>query len=235
MLRRDWRNVTLISTVGLVNGIGWSICQNWKWAPGFWPDAHFNFWRCWESCGGISIGLAYGIAYYLTNRPLGNRAFQPSENTANLRPNLERFGVYLGLILGLGLALKNGLKGWANIYLGNEKYWNHLLWQIIGPLMLLAVIAVMLRIRFRPLPPGYDRDVFPNANRLIWLVVIWQNVIAQLVTGPRSVWNEMAFKIYYVFLFLISAVILIHYQFQRSQFLNLSESTSVDHRAQVAS
>ena len=235
VLRRDWRNVTLISTVGLVNGIGWSICQNWKWAPGFWPDAHFNFWRCWESCGGISIGLAYGIAYYLTNRPLGNRAFQPSENTANLRPNLERFGVYLGLILGLGLALKNGLKGWANIYLGNEKYWNHLLWQIIGPLMLLAVIAVMLRIRFRPLPPGYDRDVFPNANRLIWLVVIWQNVIAQLVTGPRSVWNEMAFKIYYVLLFLISAVILIHYQFQRSQFLNLSESTSVDHRAQVAS
>ena len=34
-----------------------------------WPDAHFNFWRCWECCGGISIGVAFGVAYFLVNRP----------------------------------------------------------------------------------------------------------------------------------------------------------------------
>jgi hypothetical protein len=35
-----------------------------------------------------------------------------------------------------------------------------------------------------------------------------QNVIAQLVTGPATVWNEMAFKIYYALLMMLSAVIL---------------------------
>jgi hypothetical protein len=66
--RRDWRNVRLILTVGLVNGLGWSLLQNWKWAYVFWPGFNFNFWRCWESSGGISIGIAYGVAFFLVNR-----------------------------------------------------------------------------------------------------------------------------------------------------------------------
>jgi len=61
--RRDWKNVKLILTVGVVNGLGWALCQNWQWAARVWPDGHFNFWRCWESSGGISIGIAYGLAY----------------------------------------------------------------------------------------------------------------------------------------------------------------------------
>jgi hypothetical protein len=31
--RRDWKNVILIATVGLLNGLGWAVCQNWQWAP----------------------------------------------------------------------------------------------------------------------------------------------------------------------------------------------------------
>src|SRR2546427_316104 len=68
--RRDWKNVLLILTVGVVNGLGWALCQNWQWASRLWPEGHFNFWRCWESSGGISIGIAYGLAYYLVNRPM---------------------------------------------------------------------------------------------------------------------------------------------------------------------
>ena len=67
-MRRDWKNVTLISTVGILNGLGWSFLQNWKWAARFWPEAKFNFGRCWEVCGGISIGIGLGVAYYLVNR-----------------------------------------------------------------------------------------------------------------------------------------------------------------------
>jgi hypothetical protein len=109
--RRDWKNVKLILTVGLVNGFGWAICQNWKWAPGVWPDVHFNWWRCWESSGGISIGIAYGFAYYWVNRPVSEEEAATHElELTNVRPNLERFGTYLGLILGLGLSIKSGLK-----------------------------------------------------------------------------------------------------------------------------
>jgi hypothetical protein len=130
-------------------------------------------------------------------------------------PNLERLGVYLGLLLGLGLSVKNGLKGWANIYLGNEEYWNQILWCVMGPLMLVGLVAIVAWIRLRPVPRDFQGDVFPHAYRLVWIVLVVQNVIAQLVTGPPSAWNEMAFSIYYVLLFLLSAVIVLHFQSTR--------------------
>ena len=211
--RRDRRNVTLILTVGLLNGAGWALLQNWSWAKRLWPDAHFNFWRCWESSGGISIGIAYGVAYFLVNRPLPER--ERAANAAwlgNAHPNLERFGVYLGLLLGLGLSIKNGLKGWANIYLGNENYWNGVLWKIIGPLLILGFMGFVWRIRTRPLPRGDESDVFPHAGWLMVTVLIVQNTLAQLVTGPWTAWNEVIFNLYYLILFALSAVILYHFR-----------------------
>jgi len=216
--RRDWKNVTLILTVGLVNGLGWSLLQNWRWAPAVWPNVSFNWWRCWESSGGISIGIAYGIAYYLVNRRMSEeqRALLPGARLANAHPNLQRFGAYLGLLLGLGLSIRNGLKGWANIYVGNEEYWSRVLWRVMGPLMLACLAALVVCIVLRRLPKGYRGDVFPHAYRLIWLVLITQNVIAQLVTGPHTSWNEMAFSFYYVLLFMISALIVHHFQFLKT-------------------
>ncbi len=198
--RRDWKNVTLILTVGLLNGVGWALLQNWMWASRLWPAAQFNFWRSWETSAGISIGIAYGAAYYLVNRRMTRdrtAAQKPATSqdppslgwavaftvTALLiglvsievmpvwcaalltlvaaafaiayyakarratrepgaqhgaawspyGPNLERWGACTGLILGLGLSIKNGLKGWANIYLGNEDYWNNVFMNIIAP------------------------------------------------------------------------------------------------------
>lgn len=210
-IRKDWKNVTLITTVGVVNGLGWAVCQNWRWASVLWPQVNFNWWRCWESCGGISIGLAYGLAYFLVNRrrtPDSSTAGAPSTNP---NPNLERFGAYLGLLLGLGLSVKNGLKGWANLYLGNEDYWNRVLWAIIGPVMLCSLGTLIIWIRNHRLPAGFAGDVFPHDYRLVWMVLITQNVVAQLVTGPYTLWNEMAFKIYYVLLLVISATIVHHF------------------------
>ena len=215
-VRRDWKNVLLITTVGVVNGLGWALCQNWRWAQNVWPHVNFNWWRCWESCGGMSIGLAYGLAYYLVNRRSDElhesaSSYPSATLPLNTHPNLERFGAYLGLLLGLGLSVKNGLKGWANIYLGNEEHWNQVLWQIVGPLMLCGLAWLIFRIRKRPVRPGFAGDVFPHDYRIVWLVLITQNVIAQLVTGPYTVWNEMAFKIYYGLLWVISATVLYHF------------------------
>jgi len=214
--RRDWKNVKLILTVGLLNGLGWALCQNWQWATRVWPDAHFNFWRCWESSGGISIGIAYGVAFYLAN----NRMPEPelAAQGAGSDPNLERLGAYSGLLLGLGLSIKNGLKGWFNIYIGNENYWNGVLWKIIGPLMVLGLLAILMRIWLRPLPKPFAGDAFPHSYRLVWLMLIVQNLIAQLVTGPWSDWSEVAFSIYYLVLFFLSAVILYHYHVLKTRF-----------------
>jgi len=278
--RRDWKNVTLILTVGLLNGVGWALLQNWMWASRLWPAAQFNFWRSWETSAGISIGIAYGAAYYLVNRRMTRdrtAAQKPATSqdppslgwavaftvTALLiglvsievmpvwcaalltlvaaafaiayyakarratrepgaqhgaawspyGPNLERWGACTGLILGLGLSIKNGLKGWANIYLGNEDYWNNVFMNIIGPLMILGMIAVSAWILLRPRPAGPQDDAFPRAYGIVWLVLLVQNTLAQLVTGPLTSWNEVVFNIYYVLLFIISAVIVCHFQF----------------------
>jgi hypothetical protein len=215
--RRDWKNVKLILTVGVLNGLGWAMCQNWQWAARVWPDGHFNFWRCWESSGGISIGIAYGVAYYLANNRMSEPELAAQGTGSN--PNLERLGAYLGLLLGLGLSVKNGLKGWCNIYIGNENYWSSVLWKIVGPLMVLGLLAILVRIWLRPLPKPFAGDAFPHAYRLVWLMLIVQNVIAQLVTGPWTVWSEMAFSIYYLVLFFLSAVILHHYHVLKTRFI----------------
>lgn len=211
-IRKDWKNVILIGTVGFVNGTGWAVCQNWRWAAALWPQANFNWWRCWESCGGISIGLAYGLAYFLVNRRSSSpQTAAKGGKPANPHPNLERFGAYAGLLLGLELSVKNGLKGWVNIHVGNEQYWNGVLWRILGPGLLCSLAWLIFRLRSRPIAPGFPGDVFPNDYRLIWLVLITQNVMAQLVTGPYSVWNETAFKIYYVLLLLLAGTIAHHF------------------------
>lgn len=211
--RKDWKNVTLISVVGVLNGFGWSLCQNWRWASGMWPGSSFNWWRCWESSGGISIGIAYGIAYYLVNRRVSEAEQTLSEvHLTSTRPNLERFGLYLGLVFGLGFSVKNGLKGWANIHLGNEAYWSGVFAMVIYPLCALLLAVLAYRVLSRPLARDRRVDIFPHAYKLIWVVLIVQNVLAQLVTGPWTEWNEMVFKAYYVFLFILSGVIVYHYR-----------------------
>src|SRR5262249_43447505 len=138
-------------------------------------------------------------------------------------PNLERFGTYFGLLLGLGMSVRSGLKGWANLYLGHEEYWSQVLWLIFGPLMLLGLLGLVVWIRFRPMPPGFHGDLFPHSYRLIWLVLVTQNLLAQMVTGPYTVWNEMAFKIHYCLLFLISAVIVVHFRRLKGYSANVSQ------------
>jgi hypothetical protein len=340
LIRRDWKNSVLILTVGLVNGVGWALCEAWKWAPGVWGNANFNFWRCWESSGGISIGIAYGLAYFLVNRRMSDRersvmasrralegpnfewllvffgltsylytflAFRlhgwaevyfsmtfalgaayylthrgPSRwlvgllaillvaglfgrpfvvvtsqaGAANLAksrrewllvweiyssvvlavglscylvwrssfekerqtstpiagdPSLERLGLSLGLLLGLGISLTQGVKGWFNIYKGEENYWDRLQWHYFGWMFLALLLAIGAKLLFRPLPSNLRGNLFPHAYGLMWLVLIVQNTIAQFITGPLTNWNEMAFSIYYALLFAITAVIVIHF------------------------
>jgi hypothetical protein len=296
VLRRDWKNVILITTVGVVNGAGWAALQNWKWHDDVWPGAAFNWWRCWESSGGISIGIAYGVAYFLVNRPMGaaERAMirarrslngptiewlvvylgltsllvlpvgeeahwsiqiflaivalfgvayyllswrdstsplsprgrgvggegavawsfareNPLSLRANGDPNLERFGLGLGLLVGLGFSARNGLKGFFRMHFGNEEYYATLLWQIVGPAMVIVLVALCAWIFWRPLPKNFSGDAFRFATPIVWLTLVWQNVLGQLVTGPLSEWPEFAFAAYYVLLFLITAVIVAHY------------------------
>ncbi|HSZ57194.1 MAG TPA: hypothetical protein VK797_16115 [Tepidisphaeraceae bacterium] len=268
IVRRDWKNAVLILTVGVVNGAGWALCQNWKWANALWGSGTFNFWRCWESCGGISIGVAYGLAWFLVNRRMSQREREAVEARRSnelggaerlaiylavalfvagfLRyqidgwgniymaavilfgiafyainhgptggysdPEFQRWGLSLGLLGGLGLSIRNGLKGWFNIYLGNERYWDGRLWRYFGPAILAGLIAAGTCVLIGSLMGRSRRDASRHAYAWMWLVLLVQNAIAQLITGPHTQWSETAFGIYYLLLFAITAVIVLYFR-----------------------
>jgi hypothetical protein len=410
IFRRDWKNVGLILTVAIVNGTGWALFQNWKWAPHVFPGVNFNFWRCWESSGGLSMGLAFGLAYFFVNRRMSekeravvasrraiagpnfewlliflgltwslsiffrfevpwflpvvdwawhlalpervaewlqrdhlewsaiffavvcafgaayyfvnrcqpiaapakrrslwelfasiewvgllltaalivglflpidqyaawgrslriNRAIDqlgelmlqstsflgPNHAAARARsaysvvpvmqlylacvmlvgigwyfiryrnfegekrattpvdgdPNVERMGLYLGLLGGLGLSLQYGIKGWFNTYKYDERIWDLQLQHVLAPLYLVILLAITSWILVRPLPRGSRGNIFPHAAGATWLVLLVQNAIAQAITGPLSDWQELSFNIYYAVLFAITAVTVVHFQ-----------------------
>ena len=155
----------------------------------------------------IAIVLSLGIAWYFVKRT----TFEKEKATGTPidgDPNLDRLGVYLGLLMGLGLSLRNGLKAWFNNYKGNEDYWSRVLWQYLGPVFLVCLIGIAAWILYRPLPREHREGIFRHAYGLFWLVLI-----AQLVTGPPTHWNEMAFSIYYKLLFVITATIGLHFRY----------------------
>jgi hypothetical protein len=121
---------------------------------------------------------------------------------------MERLGVSLGLLAGLAVSLVNGLNGWFVIYRGDSR--SQVLWHVLGPAYLLGLVAILAWILFRPFSRDFRGNLHPHAHALMWLVLIVQNAIAQLVTGPPSQWNEMAFSIYYILLFTITGVIVFH-------------------------
>jgi hypothetical protein len=162
------------------------------------------------------VVIALGLVWYLARR--GSFEDEARRTTPpDGDPNLERWGLYLGVLTGLGLSLRNGLKGWFNIYRTDvkEEVWGDLLWRYLGPVYLAVLIGLALWVLLRPRPRDDRGDVFPGAYAVIWLVMIVQNAIAQLITGPLTEWQEMAFSIYYVLLFFITAAVVIHYHFMK--------------------
>src|SRR6185437_14519883 len=77
------------------------------WSGWFLPGAY----HAWASYLYLEILAAFGLAYYLLH--LRKAAAEPRASTPSVilsDPTLERLGLHLGLLLGLGLSLKNGLR-----------------------------------------------------------------------------------------------------------------------------
>ena len=169
------------------------------------------------------VGAAFGIVYYvLTRWTTAQEKAITAMPAASRDPNLERWGLAAGLLIGLGISLKNGLRGWANLYIGSENWWTEFFWYYIGAATLGGLLLCGCWLLVRRRPRGFDGDAFPHACTIIWIVLIQQNVIAQLITGKlvlkwsappnQSIplawnWDEIAFSFYYLFLFAITGFI----------------------------
>jgi hypothetical protein len=161
----------------------------------------------WTGLLGLACLGAFGLIWCALSY------FRPREDDGGL----ERFAVHLGLLLGLGMSLKNGTRGWANNYLGDEDYWGEVFWRYIGPGMLIVLAAIVLLALAQRVMARRAGDAVPHAFALIILVLAQQNIIAHFITGPPTNWNEVVFNIYYVLLFLMTAVIFYHYHFLQTR------------------
>jgi hypothetical protein len=188
--------------------------RNWTVNRAPWGWSVFSF--------GVLIVAAFGIAYYLRSVSAPRANFETDEMTESAEndPNLERLGACLGLVFGMGLSIKNGLKGWANIYLKEfhkEGYYEAIYWNYIGTFMLACLAAMAIWLLIRPLPRRFRGEVFPHTFGMMWFVLLTQHVIALLVTGPLNQWAEaIQWWIYYLLLFIISATVVGHFQFLKS-------------------
>jgi hypothetical protein len=208
----DWLATYCGLSVILIAGIGVHMTTRWRTPTWF----------------GI-IGVVYGVGYYLlTCRPMFGDLVCELEKPAPARaakwntedPNLERWGAFVGLLYGLGLSLRKTLKGGANLYLGDENYWDRVCWNWIALLMLVCMLAGIAWLLSTRLPRTFQGNAFPRASGIIWLVLIAENVVAQVVTGPvfgpRASWNDFTFNLLYLILFALTAVIVYHFQFLKS-------------------
>jgi hypothetical protein len=186
------------------------------------------------------IGAAFAVAYcisdsWLNVRQRGDEVEKPRAQTGWMieDPNLERWGVFLGLLYGLGLSLRKTLKGGANVYLGNENYWDRVCWNWVALFMLSCLFAGAVWSLYARFPRDFRGNATPHASAILWLVLIAENLVAQIVTGPvfgpGRDWNDLMFNILYLILFVLTAVIVYHYQFVKSHATqcNLAKAASI--------
>ncbi len=107
--RRDWRAVKLMLVMSLGFAIPFAV-------GGYWHTVHkisslpLDWWKNWEMTIGMGGGLAFGLAFYLFNRP--NPLSPPRATT-----RLERiFGIGLTMWLAIGIVVQGAYEGLIRIH-----------------------------------------------------------------------------------------------------------------------
>lgn len=223
--RKDWVNAKLIALVGGIAGALWSAFQVIQYLPALFPTANFNFWRVWESNAGVAIGIAYGIAYYFCNRPLGPDDPRQRLQRYSLRPNAAKILAYFALIIGLGFyVINSGSKGFSNIYFGKQ-YDNAFIQPTFIPIVLggaAIFIYVLHSTKKNPLAVKDARDPISHYNLIFFVVYFTARAAGLMVTGdinpdnglrgPWASWPEFAFFLYYIILAVFDNVTLANWR-----------------------
>jgi hypothetical protein len=199
--RKNWENAKLIMIVGICTGIGWMVFQFWMFAGQWFPGATWNFWRCWESSAGFSIGIGYSIAFMTCNKP----STTVEKNAKHVHPNAERFiGIYLALVIGLTYAITGGIEGAYIIY---DDPSNSLLPQVIagaGFVTVALILILVTWIRQVKLQKEVSREI--NHDTLAWLYLPIMSaffVVGLAITGFLTSPSERDFFIFYCVLWII--------------------------------
>jgi len=106
LARRDWRAVKVMLTMALGFALPFAMGGYWQTFHG--SDLRIDWWKNWEMTIGLGGGLAFGLAFFLFNRP---EQVSPRPVT-----RLERvFGIGLILWLAVGTVILGGYEGFIGV------------------------------------------------------------------------------------------------------------------------
>lgn len=162
--RRNWRAVGMMLVMGLGFAIPFTIGGYWHTFSG--SALQIDWWKNWEMSIGLGGGLAFGLAFYLFNRPEGGEA-----------PG--RYGVK-SYILGAGfpiwlattLSVRNGFRGFTNIH-GIEGVQSYLMW--------VSIIALIPAILLFALWAGRIHNAGKRSLTVTVIMLVYLAAIAILV------------------------------------------------------
>ncbi|HNT89186.1 MAG TPA: hypothetical protein PKL84_15095, partial [Candidatus Hydrogenedentes bacterium] len=100
IFRRDRRAVAMILTMALGFAIPFTIGGYWQTQP--YPEFRIDWWKNWEMTIGLGGGLAFGLAFWLFNRPGDVAPAQPGRFArAFFRSGLFLWFACANVLLGL--------------------------------------------------------------------------------------------------------------------------------------
>ncbi len=100
--RRDWRAVKMMLTMGLGFAVPFTIGGYWQTFNG--SELALPWWKFWEMSIGLGGGLAFGLAFYLFNRPV-------TEEAPRTERVWERRLAGAAVLLAVGSVVFNGFDG----------------------------------------------------------------------------------------------------------------------------
>ena len=75
LVRRDWRAAAMMLVMALGFAIPFTVGGYWQTMHG--AELKIDWWKNWEMTIGLGGGLAFGLAFYLFNRPHPDHALRP--------------------------------------------------------------------------------------------------------------------------------------------------------------
>ncbi|HUW59955.1 MAG TPA: hypothetical protein VMZ06_03030 [Candidatus Bathyarchaeia archaeon] len=172
--RRDWRAVGIMLVMALGFAIPFSV-------GGYWHTMNdsalqISWWKNWEMSIGLGGGLAFGLAFYLFNRP-EDVAPRPVTSTERIA------GAGIPLAIGLAQILMGGYEGFRSLH---KLPWAELpdlsAFLVIAGMVLVAIISLPLIGRSSTAAPRHAAEPIPSwvPFAVVTLIV----VVGYLVSIP---------------------------------------------------
>lgn len=197
VFRRDWRAVALMLVMGFGFAIPFTVGGYWHTFQG--SELALPWWKNWEMSIGLGGGLAFGLAFYLFNRPDMNAPHRPVTRKERI------WGGAFPLWLGGETLVAGAYEGFRDLH-GFD--WPNQVRVALTVAYLLAASALFLYWILQTLKCSEadlahpDAAAIPTWTLLTTLVVIW--VVGYAISIPREIHlaNTFLLTVYTAYLLL---------------------------------